>query len=128
MARPLRVQFSGAPYHITAPGNERKPIFRDERDRPAQVRKYLSQYLSADAQTRSVWRSRSSHPAAISNCRPRLSGDGGPLQFGRTGRGHFGRAGRSHLYRTIDGQLPVCDTRPGGAAQHGSASRKGVVP
>ena len=57
MARPLRVQFPGALYHVTARGNERKPIFRDERDRPAQVRKYLSQYLSADAQARSAWRS-----------------------------------------------------------------------
>jgi len=41
MARPLRLQFSGALYHVTARGNERKPIFRDERDRPAQVRKHL---------------------------------------------------------------------------------------
>ena len=64
MARPLRVQFSGALYHVTARGNERKPIFRDERDRPAQVRRYLSQYLSADAEARSAWRSRPSHPAA----------------------------------------------------------------
>jgi hypothetical protein len=51
------VQFSGALYHVTARGDERKPIFRDERDRPAQVRKYLSQYLSADGQARSAWRS-----------------------------------------------------------------------
>jgi hypothetical protein len=57
MARPLRVQFSGARYHVTARGNRRKPIVRDERDRPAQVRKYLSQCLSAEAQARSAWRS-----------------------------------------------------------------------
>jgi hypothetical protein len=57
MARPLRVQFSGALCYLTARGNERKPIFGDERDRPAQVRKYLSQCLSADAQPRSAWRS-----------------------------------------------------------------------
>jgi hypothetical protein len=57
MARPLRVEFSGALYHVTARGNERRRIFRDERDRPAQVRKYLSQYLSADPQARSAWRS-----------------------------------------------------------------------
>ena len=54
MARPLRVQSSGALYHVTARGNSRKPIFCDERDRPAQVRKYLSQSLSADAQARSA--------------------------------------------------------------------------
>jgi hypothetical protein len=53
MARPLRVQFSGALYHVTARGSERKPLFRDQRERPAQVRKYVSQYLSADAQARS---------------------------------------------------------------------------
>jgi len=57
MARALRMQFSGALYQVTARGNECKPIFRDERDRPAQVWKYLSQYLSADAQARSAWRS-----------------------------------------------------------------------
>jgi hypothetical protein len=45
----LRVQFSGALYHVTARGNEGNPIFRNQRDRPAQVRKYLSQYLSAEA-------------------------------------------------------------------------------
>ncbi len=57
MARPLPVQFSGALYRVTARGSERKPIFRDQRHRPAQVRKYLSQYLFADAQAHSAWRS-----------------------------------------------------------------------
>jgi len=33
MARPLRVEFPGAVYHVTARGNERKPIFRDDEDR-----------------------------------------------------------------------------------------------
>ncbi|MBI4515138.1 MAG: transposase [Deltaproteobacteria bacterium] len=33
MARPLRITFPGACYHVTARGNERKPIFRDDRDR-----------------------------------------------------------------------------------------------
>lgn len=33
MARPLRLEFPGALYHVTARGNERKPIFRDEQDR-----------------------------------------------------------------------------------------------
>lgn len=33
MARPLRIEYDGALYHITARGNERKPIFRDEEDR-----------------------------------------------------------------------------------------------
>lgn len=33
MARPLRIEFPGAVYHVTARGNERKPIYRDDRDR-----------------------------------------------------------------------------------------------
>ena len=38
MARPLRVQFAGALYHVTARGNERRSIFRDDEDR----QKFLS--------------------------------------------------------------------------------------
>ena len=33
MARPLRIEYPGAFYHITSRGNERKPIYRSERDR-----------------------------------------------------------------------------------------------
>ncbi len=33
MARPLRLEFPGAVYHITARGNERRPVFRDDEDR-----------------------------------------------------------------------------------------------
>jgi len=33
MARPLRVEFAGAAYHVTARGNERRIIFRDDKDR-----------------------------------------------------------------------------------------------
>jgi len=33
MARPLRVEFAGAAYHVMARGNERKAIFRDDQDR-----------------------------------------------------------------------------------------------
>jgi putative transposase len=33
MSRPLRVEYPGAVYHITARGNEKKAIFRDHRDR-----------------------------------------------------------------------------------------------
>src|SRR4029450_4540281 len=32
-ARPLRIQKSNAWYHLTARGNERRPIYRDQRDR-----------------------------------------------------------------------------------------------
>lgn len=35
MARPLRIEYPGAVYHVTSRGNARQPIFRDERDREA---------------------------------------------------------------------------------------------
>ena len=37
MARPLRIEYEGAHYHVTTRGNERKAIFRDDIDR----RKFL---------------------------------------------------------------------------------------
>lgn len=33
MARPLRIEFDGALYHVTSRGNERKAIFKDDSDR-----------------------------------------------------------------------------------------------
>ena len=33
MARTIRVEYPGAAYHVTARGNERKAIFRDDTDR-----------------------------------------------------------------------------------------------
>lgn len=33
MARPLRLQFPGGIYHVTARGNDRRPIFEDDDDR-----------------------------------------------------------------------------------------------
>jgi len=33
MARPLRIDVSGGWYHVTCRGNERQPVFRDDRDR-----------------------------------------------------------------------------------------------
>ena len=35
MARSLRIEYPGAVYHVTGRGNERKAIFRDDRDRSA---------------------------------------------------------------------------------------------
>jgi len=32
MARPLRIEFENGLYHVTARGNERRDIFRDEKD------------------------------------------------------------------------------------------------
>ena len=33
MARPLRIEYEGAVYHVTSRGNARKRIFKDNRDR-----------------------------------------------------------------------------------------------
>jgi len=33
MARPLRIEYPGAVYHVTSRGNEKKPVYRDDRDR-----------------------------------------------------------------------------------------------
>lgn len=33
MARPLRIEYDGAVYHITSRGNDRKPIYKDDEDR-----------------------------------------------------------------------------------------------
>jgi REP element-mobilizing transposase RayT len=33
MARPLRIEYDGAVYHVTARGNERKAIYKDDEDR-----------------------------------------------------------------------------------------------
>ena len=35
MARPLRIEFPGAVYHVTARGDRREPIFVDDEDRHA---------------------------------------------------------------------------------------------
>jgi len=33
MARPLRITYPGAFYHVTSRGNERKAVFKSQRDR-----------------------------------------------------------------------------------------------
>ncbi|MEW6002732.1 MAG: transposase, partial [Nitrospirota bacterium] len=33
MARPLRIEYEGAVYHITSRGNARKPIYKEDQDR-----------------------------------------------------------------------------------------------
>ena len=45
MARPLRIQYPGAVYHVTCRGNERRDIFRDDKDRVTFLR-FLSQSLN----------------------------------------------------------------------------------
>jgi REP element-mobilizing transposase RayT len=50
MARPLRIQFPGAFYHITSRGNERRPVFSSQRDRE----KFLSYLESASERYKAV--------------------------------------------------------------------------
>ncbi len=33
MARPLKIEFAGALYHVTARGDRQEPIYEDEEDR-----------------------------------------------------------------------------------------------
>lgn len=33
MARPMRIEYEGAVYHVTSRGNERKAVFRNDKDR-----------------------------------------------------------------------------------------------
>jgi putative transposase len=33
MARPLRIEYDGALYHVTSGGNDRKAVFKDDSDR-----------------------------------------------------------------------------------------------
>jgi len=39
MARPLRIEFPGALYHVIARGNERRAVFRDDADREFYLRR-----------------------------------------------------------------------------------------
>ncbi len=49
MARPLRINFPGAFYHITSRGNERKNIFKSKRDREKFLEYFESAVLRYDA-------------------------------------------------------------------------------
>ena len=50
MARPLRIEFAGATYHVMARGNQGRPIFEDDQDR----RRFLETLGQACA--KSGWR------------------------------------------------------------------------
>ncbi|MFQ5668452.1 MAG: hypothetical protein ACE5I7_18765 [Candidatus Binatia bacterium] len=45
MARPLRVEFPGAFYHVTARRNERKPVHRDAVDRRRAAQRRYAHFL-----------------------------------------------------------------------------------
>jgi len=49
MARPLRIKFHGAFYHVTSRGNERKAVFKSKRDREKFLEYLESATLRYDA-------------------------------------------------------------------------------
>lgn len=50
MVRPLQIEFPGAYYHVTSKGNERKNIFKDNKDRE----QFLSYLQSAHQRYKAV--------------------------------------------------------------------------
>jgi len=47
MARPLRIEYEGAVYHVTSRGKAGEPIFRDDEDREnilATIKKVIARY------------------------------------------------------------------------------------
>lgn len=50
MARPLRIEYPGAVYHLTSRGNERKAIFRADADREAFLA-FLAKVVDGETQT-----------------------------------------------------------------------------
>jgi putative transposase len=57
MSRPLRIEFPGAVYHVTARGDRREPICKDDEDRHTQ--------LAAPAQATGLSVSRVSRAIAV---------------------------------------------------------------
>ena len=53
MSRPLRIEFPGAGYHVTARGDRREPIYRDDADRTAQLH-VIAQAMERKARGRSA--------------------------------------------------------------------------
>ena len=41
MARPMRINYPGAFYHVTSRGNERKNVFKSKRDREGKTRDHM---------------------------------------------------------------------------------------
>ena len=54
MARPLRIEFAGAIYHVMSRGNERKPIVRDDADCEKRL-DWLRRTVAEWMQTRPNW-------------------------------------------------------------------------
>lgn len=98
MARPIRVEFPGAVYHVMARGNERRDIFRDDRDRE----RFLD--TLAGAVERYGWRLHgyclmgNHYHALVGTPRGNLSHGMGWLQATYTARFNARHRRRGHLF------------------------------
>jgi putative transposase len=73
MARPLRIEFAGAVYHVTSRGNERRPIFRTNNDRLAFLR-FLGETVERFGWSVTAWVLMTNHfHLAIRTAEPNLS-------------------------------------------------------
>jgi putative transposase len=73
MARPLRIEFAGAVYHVTSRGNERRPIFRTNHDRVAFLR-FLGETVERFGWSITAWVLMSNHfHLVIRTAEPNLS-------------------------------------------------------
>jgi putative transposase len=73
MARPLRIEFAGAVYHVTSRGNERRPIFRTNNDRLAFLR-FLGETVERFGWSITAWVLMSNHfHLVIRTAEPNLS-------------------------------------------------------
>jgi len=99
MARPIRVEFAGAVYHVMARGNERRAIFRDDEDR----RRFLETLEEAVA--RFGWRVHAyclmpnHYHLLIGTPRGNLSQSAGWLQLTYTARFNRRHRRSGHLFQ-----------------------------
>ena len=56
MVRPLRIEFPGAVYHVTARGNARTKIFEDDADRGELLCVLKPHFLGPDQRNAQIWR------------------------------------------------------------------------
>src|SRR5258708_26330081 len=76
MARPVRIEYPGAVYHLTSRGNERKAIFRADADRQAARPSLLGRAIAHNRESTS--RGRIFHSDAVRRGYPaRLAGSPG---------------------------------------------------
>jgi putative transposase len=99
MARPIRVEFPGAVYHVMARGNERREIFRDDQDR----RRWLETLAEAVSQfgleVHAYCLMPNHYHAVVGTPRGNLSRAVGWLQATYTARFNARHRRRGHLFQ-----------------------------